>query len=377
VTQRLRILHLMRAPVGGLFRHVLDLAAEQVACGHEVGILADATAYDALTDRRFAAIAPKLALGLKRLAMSRKPGLGDLSAARAVAAHAATLDLDVLHGHGAKGGAYARLAGRLARGRGGRRLKVFYTPHGGTLNFPNGSLEGRVYLRMEWLLAGQTSGIIFESDFARRTFAEKVGRLKTPQRVVHNGLQPADFAPHAPAADAADFVFIGELRDIKGVDVLLKALRQLNDEQTVSALIVGSGPHAERFHAQARELRLDTVVRFSGALPAAEAFPLGRALAVPSLKESFPYVVLEGAAGRLPLVATSVGGIPEIVADTDTPLVPAGDDQALADLMRSVLREPAAAMARAGRLHDAVKAKFTVAQMTADILDFYAATDGR
>jgi glycosyltransferase involved in cell wall biosynthesis len=92
---------------------------------------------------------------------------------------------------------------------------------------------------------------------------------------------------------------------------------------------------------------------------------------VPSLKESLPYVVLEGAAAGLPLVATNVGGIPEIVAETDTPLVPAGDDAALAELMRGVLVDRDAARARAERLKDNVAAKFTVARMTADILDFY------
>lgn len=373
MTQRLRILHIMRAPVGGLFRHVLDVAAEQAARGHDVGILADATASDALTDQRFARIAPQLSLGLQRVAMSRKPGIGDLSAARAVAGHARALQLDVMHGHGAKGGAYARLAGRLSRGQNGRRPAVFYTPHGGTLNFPAGSLEGRVYLRLERILASLTRGIVFESDFARRTFAEKVGRLSIAERVVPNGLQPADFAPHAAASDAADFVFIGELRDLKGVDVLLRALRRINDERPAHAVIVGSGPHGDQFKALATELGLDARVRFPGALPAAEAFSLGRSLVVPSLKESFPYVVLEGAAAGLPLIATNVGGIPEIVADTDTPLVPAGDDEALADLMRSVLDDYPNALGRAERLKAAVGAKFTVAKMTSDILDFYAA----
>jgi glycosyltransferase involved in cell wall biosynthesis len=377
VTQRLRILHCMRAPVGGLFRHVLDLAAEQAAQGHEVGILADATASDALTDQRFAAVAPRLALGIRRIAMNRRPGIGDAGAVRAVAAHAKSLGLDVLHGHGAKGGAYARLAGRFLRHGDSRRVAVFYTPHGGTLNFPVGSMEGRVYLRLERILAGLTSGIIFESDFARRTFAERVGQLAMPQRVVPNGLQPSDFAPHEPDECAADFVFIGELRDIKGVDVLLRALRRLNDEKPVSAKIVGSGPHAERFQMLARELRLERVVEFTGAMPAASAFKLGRALVVPSLEESFPYVVLEGAAAGLPLVATDAGGIPEIVAGTDTRLVPTGDDAALAALMRSVCGDRQAAIARAERLRQHVHAKFTVARMTSDILGFYAGAGSR
>lgn len=368
MTQRLRIVHCMRAPVGGLFRHVLDLAAEQSARGHVVGILADATATDALTDHRFGAIAPKLALGVKRLPMSRKPGIGDLLAARAVTAHVRPLGLDVLHGHGAKGGAFARLAGRQVSA-----CRIFYTPHGGTLNVSPGSLEGRIYLGLEKFFTSLTDGIVFESEYARRTFAERIGSLATPQRVVPNGLQPADFAPHTPADDAADFVFIGELRDLKGVSVLLRALQHLNTQQRVTAVIVGSGPRSGQFKSQAHELGLDPVVSFPGALAAGEAFPLGRALVVPSLKESFPYIVLEGAAAGLPLVATRVGGIPEIVAGTDTPLVSAGDATALADAMRSVLTDPLTARDRAARLKANVQSKFTVAAMAAEILDFYTA----
>jgi glycosyltransferase involved in cell wall biosynthesis len=361
----------MRAPVGGLFRHVLDLAGEQAAAGHAVGILADRSASDALTDTRFAAIAPRLALGLERLPMSRQPGLGDLWTARAVAAHARRLSLDVLHGHGAKGGAYARMAGRLLPPADGRSVAVFYTPHGGTLNFASGSLEGRIYHGLERVLAGLTSGIVFESDYARRAFTEKIGALATPARVVANGLQPADLTPQPPAPDAADFVFVGELRDLKGVDVMLRALRRLRDEWPATAVLVGSGPHADRFKALAGELGLGDAVRFPGAMPAARAFPLGRTLVVPSLKESFPYVVLEGAAAGLPLVATNVGGIPEMVHGTDTILVPPGDDQALADQMRATILDRDAAIAKAGRLRAAVTSRFTVARMTADILDFY------
>jgi glycosyltransferase involved in cell wall biosynthesis len=98
---------------------------------------------------------------------------------------------------------------------------------------------------------------------------------------------------------------------------------------------------------------------------------------VPSLKESFPYVVLEGAAASLPLAATNVGGIPEIVAGTDTPLVPAGDDAALANLMRFILHEPDMACERAARLNAHVQSKFTVGRMTADILNFYDAVSAR
>ena len=147
----MRILHCLRAPVGGLFRHVLDLAAAQAELGHAVGMIADSQAADSLTEQRLAAIAPKLALGLHRVAMARAPGPSDVKAHRAITALTRPLKLDILHGHGAKGGAYARLAARALKAK-GQPVKAFYTPHGGTLNYAPASLEGRIFIGLEKIL---------------------------------------------------------------------------------------------------------------------------------------------------------------------------------------------------------------------------------
>jgi glycosyltransferase involved in cell wall biosynthesis len=361
----------MRAPVGGLFRHVLDLASEQAARGHAVGIVADSTTGDQMTTGRLAAISPKLELGVTLTPMERWPGLGDLGAAPAVIRLAHNLKVDVLHGHGAKGGAYARLASRALRSR-GLRISSFYTPHGGSLNFQPGTPAALVFLAAEKVLRLMTDGLIFESDYARRVYADRVGMGNTPARVIPNGLQAEDFIVHVPAWDSADFLFIGELREIKGTDILLRVLERLNQTRPVTACIVGSGPEAARLEALAAELGLQTSVRFVAAMPAPAALPLGRCLVVPSRAESFPYVVLEAAAAGMPLIATDVGGIPEIVAGTDTRLIPAGDPAALANAMQGVLDDPNGAKLRAERLRAVVGAKFTVEAMTTAVLDFYA-----
>ena len=63
----LNIIHVFRAPVGGLFRHVVDLVRGQIARGHRVGIIADSTTGNARSDEIFAELAPQLALGLTRI----------------------------------------------------------------------------------------------------------------------------------------------------------------------------------------------------------------------------------------------------------------------------------------------------------------------
>jgi len=366
----MRILHCLRAPVGGLFRHVLDLAEEQAGRGHDVGILADSNAEDRLTASKFAAIAPKLSLGIARIPMHRQPGLGDLAAVRSVRRHAAKLNLDVLHGHGAKGGAYARLAARSLSTR-GRSIKSFYTPHGGSLNLKPGSLEQRILMLIERGLESVTTGLIFESAYAARTYRARIRAEGAPQRIIPNGLRPSDFIDATPLSDATDVLFVGELRDLKGVDILLEALAELH-EQAVTATIVGSGPDEAKFRALSTSLGLDERVRFTGALPIRDAFSLGRIMVVPSRAESFPYVVLEAAAAGLPLIATNVGGIPEIVAGSDTELIAPDNIRQLVEALAAALDTPGLAKARAKRLKYTVAQKFTVAAMTGAVLDFYA-----
>ena len=366
----LRILHCLRAPVGGLFRHVLDLAREQSELGHAVGLLADETTGDRLTEMRLDALRPALALGVARTAMSRNPSPRDLRAAAFTAELARRLHADVMHGHGAKGGAFARLAARRINGK-GKRTAAFYTPHGGSLNYAPGTIEARVFLGIEKMLVRYTDGVVFESAHAARIFAERVAPIDRLGRVIPNGLQPADFIKHLPEADAAEFLFVGELRDLKGVDVLLHALAEVNKSRPARAVIVGSGPDGARFEQLAKDLGLGRLVTFPGAMPAREAFTRGHIIVVPSRKESFPYIVLEAGAAGVPLLTTGVGGIPEMLSGSDTPMLPPGDVGALAGEMRYALENGPEMQARARQFKAIVADRYTVSGMTDAIVAFY------
>ena len=300
------------------------------------------------------------------------PGLGDAVAAHAVRDAARRLQIDVLHGHGAKGGAYARIAGRLLKLE-GLRVVTVYTPHGGSLHFLSRTPQGLFFIGLEKILARFTDALIFESEYAQRIYEERIGKDLAPSRVITNGLQPADFSAYAPPAGAVDFLFVGELRRLKGVDILLGALAEVARVRPVHALIVGSGPDGPEFEQLAAMLGLARVVTFAGAMPATEAFQRGRCIVVPSRAESLPYIVLEAAAAELPLIATNVGGIPEIVRGSDTGLLPAGDVIALARAMHEFLDDPQAAIQRAKRLRKIVADRFAIEATTAAVLDVYAA----
>jgi glycosyltransferase involved in cell wall biosynthesis len=107
-------------------------------------------------------------------------------------------------------------------------------------------------------------------------------------------------------------------------------------------------------------------------LPVREAFKRGRILVVPSRAESLPYIVLEAAAAAMPLVATNVGGIPEIVAGTETTLIEPDNVAALASAISHALADPAAATNKARHLRETIGGRFSVAAMAESVLDFYA-----
>jgi hypothetical protein len=121
----------LRAPLGGLFRHVIDLTREQIAQGHKVGLVVDALNAGDRAEQNLAELEPLLKLGVLRIPMMRAPRLQDISTAIRVEAHARKLTVDVIHGHGSKGGLYARLPGYLPRAVSPIRC---YTPHGGSFN---------------------------------------------------------------------------------------------------------------------------------------------------------------------------------------------------------------------------------------------------
>jgi len=222
------------------------------------------------------------------------------------------------------------------------------------------------------VLEGRTELFLFESGYARDVFLAKVGEIRGIARVIHNGVIAAEFEPIAPNAEAADFVFVGELRALKGVHVLIEALGKLAAAgRSARAIIVGSGPDARALAALARARGADTLVRFQEPLPARDAFRLGRLLVVPSLAESLPYVVLEAAAAAVPLLATSVGGIPEIFGPQSRRLVPPGDASALAAALAQALDDPGAQHAAAMELRERVRATFSADLMVDRALAAY------
>lgn len=365
VHEPLRILQVLRAPVGGLFRHVQDLTEALTERGHQVGVVVDALAQDSLSRTRLEQLETSASLGVYRVAMPRTVGPADLRAMLTVNRLARRLGVQIVHGHGAKGGLYARLA-CLRLGR-----SACYTPHGGVLHFTPSSANGRLYRAVEIALLPSTDTIFFESEFARDAFTQQFREPRCPAPVVHNGLREAEFEEVETATEPDDFVFIGELRQLKGVHVLLEALTEVRDHtgRASTLSVVGDGPDRQALQARTETLGLTDRVRFHGAKPARGLLGQGRTLVLPSLAESFPYIVLEAIAAGRPVIATQVGGVAEMMTGAD--LVTGGDVPGLRAALQRALDHPAA-LAEAARTQRAfVRERFSLEQMVTQIESQY------
>lgn len=367
----LRVLHVLRAPLGGLFRHVVDLTREQIARGHAVGMITDSLTGGDMAAAILAELEPQLALGLSRIPVRRNPHWSDLKALWHVMQRANAVKPDVVHGHGSKGGVLARLPGFFPSSTNAVRV---YTPHGGSLNHRPGTAAHGVYMQIERQLQRRTDLIIFESGFIAARYGAFVGKPPRGNRVIHNGIGVAEFQPITPDAAATDFVYVGELRFAKGIDTLLEALALLGHSRPTppSLTLVGSGPDRNQLEAQVNALGLSAVTTFRNAMPAREAFRLGRTLVVPSRAESLPYIVLEAAGACVPMVATNVGGIPEIFGPFRRRLTACDSVPDLSAAMLDILvQSPEERLAAARALARAVQSRFSIEHMVDSVLLAY------
>ena len=367
----LRILHVFRAPLGGLFRHVIDLAAEQVLRGHDVGLFFDSQMRGEHVAAALAAVDGGFALGVHSTPINRNPSSGDLLAMVRFAKIANMTRPDIVHGHGSKGGLYARLPAFFGNAPDAARA---YTPHGGSFNYRPGTLLHRTYMATEKALTLTTDIFLFESAYIARRFDEYVGVAGGLRRIVANGIGPEEFAPVAADPDAADLLYVGELRAAKGIDTLIEAVALASREfgRRLTLSLVGTGPDEKVLLAQAQKLGVAAQISFLGALTARKAFQRGKVMVAPSRAESLPYVVLEAAGARVPIVATDVGGIPEIFGPFAGRLGPCDDPSDLcARILAMIDLAPSERAAQSAALAAHVAANFSTRAMVDAVMDGY------
>ncbi len=280
---------------------------------------------------------------------------------------------DVVHVNSSKAAVLGRLAAPLA----GVRVRVF-TVHGWAFKAHSGLLA-RAYLWADRLMRPLTTTTICVAE-SERAAGLAAGTCAASSTVVIPNAVGLDVPRAQPGARAPLRVLaVGRLREPKDFVTLVRAAARL-EASAVAVRIAGDGPDRPALEAEIARLGVGDRVELLGEradvpelLAAADAFVL------PSLSEGMPISVLEAMAAGLPVVASDVGGVGELVRDGETgALVAAGDSAALADALARLASDPAAParQGQAGRRR--VETEFSPAAFRAAHLAAYdAALAGR
>jgi colanic acid/amylovoran biosynthesis glycosyltransferase len=286
-----------------------------------------------------------------------------------------------VHAHFASPGAdVAHLFGRFARRAGRRGGGWSFSAHGTDITDADpGVLAAKIR---------DADLVVCVSDHGRAQLMVLVGEEHWPKlHVVHCGIDLADFASAAPerAADGqVRLLAVGRLVAVKGHGVLIEAVARLAAEGVDAiATIVGDGPRRAALEALARELGVAGRVRFAGRVGQDDIrrfYAEADVFCLPSFAEGVPVVLMEAMAAGVPVVASRISGIPELVDDGVTGvLVPPGRPDRLAGAVRALAADPAGRerLAAAGR--ERIEAEFEVrasARILHGLLERYGALDG-
>lgn len=375
-----RILHVTRPMGGGMREHLLSLAA---GLDNDRFRMLVAGPADPWLEPRLAA------LGVVSLPLDISPDfapLADLRAARNLVNLVHDVGPSLLHCHGSK----AALVGRLATGLAIRRppaglatrpLPVVYTVHGASA--PNARWQARLARMAERALGWRTAVYVAVSEAVAAQVGCEWGVSGPRLRVIRNGIDVARFGfvdkgrarsglglpPGSPVVGT-----VARIGWEKGPDLFVRAAAGVTGRYPQALFVVaGDGPALGEVRRLAATCGLGGAIRFLGrrddiprVLSALDVFVL------PSRSEGLPLALMEAMASGLPVVATAVGGVPEVIREgINGCLVPAGDCVALADRLQGLIGDPdlRARLGAAARL--TAERQFDAGAMVRRVEDLY------
>lgn len=253
--------------------------------------------------------------------------------------------------------------------------KIVYTVHGWPFNESRNFLSKLIIIFFSWLTAILSTHVIVISK-ADMTQASKMPFVRKKTRLVYNGITPTSPLPRPEARlkikslSGVDIkqseLLVGtvaELHPNKGLDTLIEAVSLSKGLWKV--LIIGAGEEKEKLMRLVSSKNLSSRILFSGFIP--EASSLVRAFDIfvlPSRKEGLPYVILEAGISSLPVVATSVGGVAEIIEDRTTGiLVQKEAPEMLAKSLDELINNPSRREIMGQALNRKIKNEFSRSEM--------------
>lgn len=295
------------------------------------------------------------------------PERGYVEERRRVAELCRSVSADVLHTHGYRPDvAVAGVARAL-------RIPRVTTVHG----FCAGGWKGRLY---EWLQVQSYRRFDGVIAVAKPQIKRLVDSGVKPSRIhlLPNAWTPAAGLDAAASREALGVPasilhlgWVGRLSHEKGCDVFIEALSRLADTPFVVS-IIGDGPQRQSLQARAEALGLADHIRWHGSIGSAgRYFSAFDAFVLSSRTEGTPMVLFEAMAAEVPIIATAVGGVPDVISPAEGLLVPAEDPAALAEAILSAARDAKAAGNRVRRAAERLEQDFAAATWVARHEEIY------
>jgi len=309
MNSKTKILLLSGDPVGGIRKHIVDIIFSLDSFFDFHYISSDV--FDKNFENRYDELL-ELAKHLP-LFIPKKPSIHDVKNIFIICNYIKKNNIKVVHGHGAKGGMYARVAGKIAG------VKVIYTPHGGVVHSMFSPIEDFLYRTIEFSLSFFTDILLFESEYSKKSFNNRFGKRGCKKQIVnYNGVYiPEKLTKPKPEQKrevSKKICFLGCLREEKGILLAIKSIEKLLFKgHDIEFHVYGEGGLKEQLVTFIQDKDLKNRVFLHGETNKPyETMKSHDFILMPSLFESFGYVAIESMLLRIPLIVSDAGALSEV-----------------------------------------------------------------
>lgn len=303
--EKIKIVQILRAPQGGIRKHVLEIIDNLDRNKFDSFLITNINDGDIkFNDWK------KNKSNVIDYPIVDNPGLNDIKALVNLYRVIKKMNVDILHGHGAKGGLYARIIGKLLG------IKVIYTAHGGSLHSMHGAIKNIFYKIIECILYYLTNVLMFESKYSMEIYSKNIHRINKKFILNYNSIEinQPDRVKDINLENIKVGAF-GLLRKIKGHDLLIKAISSLIKKGfNIELEIFGNGEEQNNLEELIRTLGVKDKVSIKNYCENVQAeMQKCDIIAHPSLFESFGYVPLEALNEGITVVSSLEGGLREVM----------------------------------------------------------------
>lgn len=305
-------MHVVGDSVGGIRKHIHDIV---FGLHKEFNFFYICSEKTDETFKKEISDLSKITLDFMQLNIVKKPSLSDISNIVKILLFVKKNNIDIVHGHGAKGGLYARAVGMMTN------IKVCYTPHGGVVHSMFNRYEDYIYSKVERFLIPKTTKFIFESLYTKNSFYRRFKVKNELDFIVnYNGI---DF-DEMSAGDVSykkkhdlTIGFFGMLREEKGIIFSLDVIENISKSLNVKYYIYGEGALKDTVEKIIKDKSLSGVVFLKGYVTdVLSEMQNVDIVFLPSLFESFGYVAVEAMYLKKPLACSDAGALPEVVGSS-------------------------------------------------------------